>query len=146
MSAFFAKLWMIVRARPLSALLWLALASLIVYLVDVPVILNTVICRKGQVSRCNFMNVSNGMTIEQVEELLGHGAPWPWLTPPTTNPDSNRPLVRGASFRVWASNDRKRWVLGGPRVVVVGLGEDDRVCDKWYGEPSLWDTIKGWQK
>jgi hypothetical protein len=104
----------------------------------------------------NYERVENGMTMEQVQALLGPGReigkddmpsvvrPAPGVKVPKDPPGGpyrtvrdypivHAPVVEGDRFFEWPSD----WppLSGGPYIIIGFRG--GKVCDKWYWEPSL---------
>jgi hypothetical protein len=80
-------------------------------------------CPKGHVSYCNYERIQVGMALGDVEAILG--SPGTEIDEVPTTPE--KPVVSGDRFFRWESNHTE---------IIVGI-RDDRVCDKWYWEPSL---------
>jgi hypothetical protein len=83
-------------------------------------------CYNGTVSDCNYAKIENGMTVGQVESVLGTGREIGREYIPSTR---DGPVVDGQAYFLWeeAATGRQVW---------VGL-RGGRVCTKWYWEPSL---------
>ena len=88
----------------------------------------------ARLSYCDFKRVEIGMTLQEVEAILGPGREISAKElpgePDFDEPDLDKrvkPVVQGDRFFEW---------LGGGAEVFVAF-RDGRVCDKWYWEASL---------
>jgi hypothetical protein len=84
-------------------------------------------CPKKEVSHCNYEKLNIGMTVGEVEAILG--AEGKEIAASALPRYSSGPVVQGETFFQWeGSINRIR--------VIVGV-KDERICDKWYWEDSL---------
>ena len=86
-------------------------------------------CPGGEVSWCNYKKIERGMTLEEVEVLIGRGEKIERLSVPET-PDG--PVVTGETFFEWKETPRE---FGGTRIVIGFV--KGKVIAKSYWEPSL---------
>ncbi|HLW68372.1 MAG TPA: hypothetical protein VKS79_23850 [Gemmataceae bacterium] len=84
-------------------------------------------CPPKEVCECNYKKLKIGMTLDQVELVLGEpGVEMPVNEVPRY---PSGPVVQGDSFYEWKGS------INGIKVI-VGI-KDGRVCDKWYWEADL---------
>jgi hypothetical protein len=83
-------------------------------------------CRRGVISECNYGKIRPGMTVSEVEAILGSGQELEGKYVPYTH---TGPVSSGERFFKWEDRTTARKVWVGIR--------SGRVCDKWYWEPSL---------
>lgn len=89
--------------------------------------------RQSKITFQTFSNIGIGMDIAEVEEILGAGKEVPRELLPG-RPEFGKGLQ--AEIRPVVSGDRfVSWEEGGRRII-LGL-RDNKVCDKFYFEPSL---------
>ena len=84
-------------------------------------------CKSSPISKYNYEAVEIGMTLMQVEAILGPGQQIPAKNLPTTT--GMTPVVHGEQYFEWQDKDADREII-----VAFSRG---KVCDKWYWEPSL---------
>jgi hypothetical protein len=113
-------------------------------------------CPPGRFSYCNYQRVQLGMTLPDVEALLGPGTeigrdrlpvvvrPAPGVVVPPDPPGGpyrtvrdypvvEVPVVDGDRFFRWEAD--APWLQSGAYIIVAF--RDGKVCDKTYWEPSL---------
>jgi hypothetical protein len=95
-------------------------------------------CQNGTVSYHNYIKIREGMTLGEVEAILGPGVEIPKSrlpeTPDFTEPDPekrSKPVVTGEQISRWSKGR-----IPGETEIIIGF-KDGRVCDKWFWEPSL---------
>lgn len=81
-------------------------------------------------SAARYDQIEIGMTLGQVEAVLGSGKEIPATQVPLVG-NRMEPAVKGTRFYRWINRGDE---LGAQ--IIVGF-DNDRVCDKWYWEPSL---------
>jgi hypothetical protein len=86
-------------------------------------------CPKGRISYCNYKQIENGMTIQEVTEILGPGEEIEAMYVSRTR---EGPVVWGDQFFNW---DTANGRLGNYTHVLVGL-KGGKVCSKHWWEPS----------
>src|SRR5262249_9118926 len=81
-----------------------------------------------------YQRINLGMSLKEVQALLGPGSEIPASEVPQSpdfselDPDKrSKPVVNGDKYYIWIVKGKK---------VVIGT-TDDKVCGKWYWEPSL---------
>jgi len=84
-------------------------------------------CHTSQVNETNYDKIKNGMTLTQVEAILGPGQSIPQVEVPTTT--GGIPFVRGDEVHCWKDGET------GSRIL-LGFSSG-RVSDRSYWEPSL---------
>lgn len=82
----------------------------------------------SRISKENYTRIKNGMTLREVETLLGPGTETERQYVPTTSP-TREPVVYGDRFYSWKDVQTGKEIF-------VGV-KDGVVCDKWYWEPDL---------
>jgi hypothetical protein len=92
-------------------------------------------CPPGQLSWCNCKKVTNGMTLDEVQRLVG----WPgeeitqeqlpWCPATVTTGYKNNAVVGGDRFFRWYDQERYVWLI-------IGM-KDGRVFSSCFWEPSL---------
>src|SRR5438094_6334422 len=75
---------------------WVWIATLIVTILMVIGAVLGVACRSGTVSYCNYKRINDGMTLDEVERILGPGQAI--QGPPI---GGGKPVVVGESFYLW---------------------------------------------
>jgi hypothetical protein len=82
-------------------------------------------------TQCNYGRVSTGMTLSDVEAILGPGDEIPPGAVPVHARDKrgNIEFVTGDRFFQWPKG-RGPFMAGG-RQIIIGM-RNDRVCDKWW--------------
>jgi hypothetical protein len=100
----------------------------------VVLVLYRTFCPPGQVCRCNYRRVQVGMTVADVESLLGPGQEIPEEEVPGV-PAYVKPMRKGRSAPIIEGDLFYRWDDGYTEVYVGFKGH--RVHEKVWLEPSL---------
>jgi hypothetical protein len=92
-------------------------------------------CPTGRVSFCNFKRIQHGMTLSDVQRILGAGKQIrPSEVPSTPTYEHGKkwkPVVSGETFYFWGKRDvRER------HFIIIGFREG-KVLDTYYFEPEL---------
>jgi hypothetical protein len=88
-------------------------------------------CPPGQITRCNFEKIRDGMTMSEVQALLGKGEVRA-ESPESSELDERtgkfvwKPIVTGVEVFLWEIPSQRR--------ILVGF-QDGRVCSKDFWEP-----------
>jgi hypothetical protein len=86
--------------------------------------------RDRPASVATYSQVEIGMTVDEVEAILGRGKEIPRSEVPLLG-GPMRPAVEGTSFYRWKDEANAM-----TPEIVLGF-ENGKVCNKWYWEPSL---------
>src|SRR5262249_41020142 len=87
------------------------------------------VAKRGEYSEWNYDRIRIGMTLDEVERLLGRaGIEVPQEEVPKT---PHQPAVRGHRCFLWRPPDQP---VG---FIAIALGEDGRVCDKFMFHSGL---------
>lgn len=107
------------------------LAVMILLALVVPVTLIVLFDHPGRFSRNNYLRIHTGMTLAEVEALLGGPGEELRRASLFTSPDKNEPILEGDQVFLWRAPQNHN---GGQ--ILVGL-KDGKVCDKRFRQDGL---------
>lgn len=117
---------------------WMQIAVFgLLVLVGLGFALDAYVNRPGRLCYRNYERIQVGMSLVEVEALLGGTGEEIRRETLPGSPDYNEPVLSKRVKPVVTGDKFFRWYespIG--KKVIVGL-KDDKVCDKWYWEPSL---------